>query len=69
MEDLKQSKEFEEDYPLSFIKSKSLNKLKIKNGFNIKNNNKIKLPSLQKHLHTNANDSKNTTKNSFKAYK
>ena len=66
VEDLKQNKEYKEDYPVSFIKSKSLNKLKIKNGFNIKNNNKIKLPSLQKHLHTNANDSKKITKFNIK---
>ena len=66
VEDLKQNKEYKEDYPVSFIKSKSLNKLKIKNGFNIKNNNKIKLPSLQKHLHTNANDSKKITKLNIK---
>ena len=58
LENLIKNKEYEEDYPISFIKSKSLKKLKIYNGFNKKKDNAIKLPSLQKHLHTNANDSK-----------
>ena len=58
LENLIKTKEYEEDYPVSFIKSKSLKKLKIYNGFNKKKDNAIKLPSLQKHLHTNANDSK-----------
>ena len=58
LENLIKTKEYEEDYPVSFIKSKSLKKLKIYNGFNNKKDNTIKLPSLQKHLHTNANDSK-----------
>ena len=58
LENLIKTKEYEEDYPVSFIKSKSLKKLKIYNGFNKKKDNTIKLPSLQKHLHTNANDSK-----------
>ena len=58
LENLIKTKEYEEDYPVSFIKSKSLKKLKIYNGFNKKKDNAIKLPSLQKYLHTNANDSK-----------
>ena len=58
LENLIKTKEDKEDYPVSFIKSKSLKKLKIYNGFNKKKDNAIKLPSLQKHLHTNANDSK-----------
>jgi hypothetical protein len=58
LENLIKTKEYEEDYPVSFIKSKSLKKLKIYNGFNKKKDNAIKLPSLQKHLYTNANDSK-----------
>ena len=62
LENLIKTKEYEEDYPVSFIKSKSLKKLKIYNGFNKKKDNAIKLPSLQKHLHTNTNDSKMISK-------
>jgi hypothetical protein len=36
LENLIKTKEYEEDYPVSFIKSKSLKKLKIYNGFNKK---------------------------------
>ena len=43
----KQYNYYEENYPESFIKSKSLNKIKIKKGINKKG---IKLPSLKKNI-------------------
>ena len=47
-------KEYQDDNHESLIKSKSLNKIKITNGFNIKNNT-IKLPILKRKIYINNN--------------
>jgi len=51
----KQYNYYEEEYPESFIKSKSLNKIKIKKGSNKKG---IKLPSIKKNIFNEKNNSK-----------
>lgn len=56
-DNLRQYTEYEDDYPESLIKSKSLNKIKTKNEFNKKN---IKLPSLKKKYINNNLETKQT---------
>ena len=44
-DNIRENMDYEED-PESFIKSKSINKIKSKNGFNLKKNKTLKLPLL-----------------------
>ena len=61
-------KEYLEDNHESLIKSKSLNKIKIKNGFNAKNNT-IKLPILKRKIYINNNSEINESKTNKKYLK
>ena len=54
-----------EDDPEAFIKSKSINKIKRKNGFNLKKNNTLKLPLLTKSVNKNTNNNIETNETKF----
>jgi hypothetical protein len=54
-DNIRENMDYEED-PESFIKSKSINKIKSKNGFNLKKNKTLKLPLLSKSVNMNNNN-------------